>query len=59
MEFHFGTIMTESIAFSQCFVLRSSQVEDMSQKLSFTPTNRMNVSDSNDEDLNDKVVEEV
>ena len=30
MEFHFGTIMTESIAFSQCFVLRSSQVEDMS-----------------------------
>ena len=59
MEFHFGTIMTESIAFSQCFVLRSSQVEDMSQKLSFTPTNRMNVSDSNDEDLKNKVDEEV
>ena len=59
MEFHFGTIMTESIAFSQCFLLRSSQVEDISQKLSFTPTNGMNVSDSNDEDLNDKVNEEV
>ena len=34
------------LLFSQCFVFRSSQVEDM-----FPPTNRMNVSDSNDEDL--------
>ena len=52
MEFHFGTTMTELIAFSQYFVLRSSQVEDM---LSFPPTSHMNVSDSNDEDRNDKV----
>ena len=33
-------------------VLRNSPVEDMP---SFLPTNRMNVYDSNDEDLNDRV----
>ena len=55
MEFHFGTIKTESIAFSQYFVLRSSQVD----MLSFPPTNCVNVSDWNNEDLNDKVDEEV
>ena len=49
MEVHFGTQRTASIAFSQCFVFRNSQVEDIS---SFQPTNHMNVSDLNNEDLN-------
>ena len=47
MEVHFGTQRTASIAFSQCFVFRNSQVED-----SFQPTNHLKVSDSNNEDLN-------
>ena len=47
MEVHFGTQRTASIAFSQYFVFRNSQVED-----SFQPTNHLNVSDSNNEDLN-------
>ena len=55
MEVHFGTQRTASIAFSQCFVFRNSQVEDIS---SFQPTNHMNVSDSNNDDLK-KVDEEV
>ena len=49
MEVHFGTQRTASIAFSKCFVFRNSQVEDIS---SFQPTNHLNVSDSNNEDLN-------
>ena len=48
MEVHFGTRRTTSIAFSQCFVFTNSQVEDISL---FQPTNHMNVSDSNNEDL--------
>ena len=55
MEFHSGTQTTELIAFSQCLVFRNSQIEDI---YSFQPTNHMNVSDSNNEDLN-KVDEEV
>ena len=55
MEVHFCPQRTESIAFSQRFVFRNSQVEDIS---SFQPTNRMNVSNSNNEDLN-KADEEV
>ena len=55
MEVHFGTQRTASIAFSKCFVFRNSQVEDIS---SFQPTNHMNVSDSNNDDLK-KVDEEV
>ena len=47
MEVHFGTQRTASIALSQYFVFRYSQVED-----SFQPTNHLNVSDSNNEDLN-------
>ena len=49
MEVQFGTQRTASITFSQCFVFRNSQLEDIS---SFQPTNHLNVSDSNDEDLN-------
>ena len=49
MEVHFVTQKTASIAFSQCFVFRNSQVEDIS---SFQPTNTLKVSDSNNEDLN-------
>ena len=49
MEVHFGTQRTASIDFSQCFVFRNSQVEDIS---SFQPTNHLHVSDSNNEDLN-------
>ena len=48
MEVHFGTRRTTSIAFSQCFVFTNSQVEDISL---FQPTNHMNVSDSNNNDL--------
>ena len=55
MEVHFGIQRTASIAFSKCFVFRNSQVEDIS---SFQPTNHMNVSDSNNDDLK-KVDEEV
>ena len=55
MEFHSGTQRTESIAFSQCFVFRNSQIEDI---YLFQPTNHVNVSDLNNEDLN-KVDEEV
>ena len=47
MEVHFGTQRTASIAFSQYFVFRNSQVED-----SFQPTNHLNVSGSDNEDLN-------
>ena len=55
MEVHFGTQRTASTAFSQCFVFRNSQVEDIS---SFQPTNTLKVSDSNNDDLNN-VEEEV
>ena len=49
MEVHFGTQRTASIAFSKCFVFRNSQIEDVSP---FQSTNNLNVSDSNNEDLN-------
>ena len=49
MEVHFGTQRTASLAFSQCFVFRNSQVEYIP---SFQPSNHMNVSDLNNEDLN-------
>ena len=49
MEVHFGTQKTASVAFTKCFVFRNSQVEDIS---SSQTTNHLNVSDSNDEDLN-------
>ena len=49
MEVHFGTQRTASLAFSQCFAFRNPQVEDIP---SFQPTNHMNVSDLNNEDLN-------
>ena len=55
MVVHFCVQRAESIVFSQCFVFRNSQVEDIS---SFQPTNHMKVSNSNSEDLN-KVDEEV
>ena len=49
MKVQFGTQRTASTAFSQCFVFRNSQLKDIS---SFQPTNHLNISDSNNEDLN-------